>query len=105
PLFHVPFQQGEFVVGPKLGAYGFSYSTMVSGVEEFKGNASGYAAGFNTGVFFNISPQVALGGMLSFTLRKPTKECNTMYGYTEVCDSTTDFPSEKVLGIHGGALF
>jgi len=109
PLFHVPFQQGEFVVGPKLGAYGFSFSDMVGGVEANKGNASGYAAGFNTGVFFNISPTVALGGMLSFTLRQPTKECSTPYGYAETCGTSLpgggDFPSEKVLGFHGGAMF
>jgi len=33
------------------------------------------------------------------------KVCETVYGYAEQCNDSTDFDSQKVLGIHAGALF
>jgi hypothetical protein len=56
-------------------------------------------------VFFNISPTVALGGMLSLTIRDPSKICQTIPPYAEQCNDSPNVDSQKVLGIHAGALF
>ena len=105
PLFHAPFPQGEFVIGPKLGIFGYALEAKYGGQTVDKVSASGLELGANAGVFFNISPTVALGGILSFTVRDPSKVCETVYGYAEQCNDSTDFDSQKVLGIHAGALF
>ena len=105
PLFHVPFDAGEFVVGPKLGFFGFSEQDKYDGVDAGKYSASGFVAGVNSGVFFNVSRSVELGGMLSLTIRDPSQRCSTPAGGVENCNSTIDYVAEKVIGFHAGALF
>ena len=104
PLFHAPIGTGEFVIGPKLGAFAAADTLTYGGTEVQTISASGYVVGFNTGVFFDVSPAVALGGMISFSIRDATKVC-VKYGGVESCDSTTNYNSEKVLGFHAGAMF
>ena len=104
PLFHAPIGAGEFVIGPKLGAFAAADTLTYGGTEVQTISASGYVVGFNTGVFFDVSPTVALGGMISFSIRDATKVC-IKYGGVEQCDSTTNYNSEKVLGFHAGAMF
>lgn len=104
PLYHVPITSGEIVVGPKIGLFGGAAKGSFGG-QSASAWVSGLSLGLNGGAFFDVSPQVALGGMLSFTLRDPHKECQTLPGSSEICDSSTDFTSEKVLALHAGALF
>src|SRR5262245_15066346 len=104
PLFHAPLGAGEFVIGPKLGAFAAADTPTYGGTEVQPIGASGYVVGFNTGAFFDVSPGVALGGMISFSIRDATKVC-LKYGGVEQCDSTTNYDAEKVLGFHAGALF
>jgi hypothetical protein len=104
PLFHVPFQNGEFVVGPKLGIFAAAMNSTYGGVDYGTSSASGYVAGVNSGVFFDVSRSVALGGMLSFSIRDPNRACFTPAGGSESCvDGSYD--SERVIGFHGGVLF
>jgi hypothetical protein len=104
PLFHVPFPQGDFVVGPKVGLFAFGLEAKYAGQSVEKDSLSGPEIGANAGVFFNISTAVALGGMLSFTVRDPSTACQTIPPYAENCmDVNAD--SQKVLGFHAGALF
>ena len=105
PLFHVPFPQGEFVIGPKLGFFVGAQTVSYGGQEVETDSASGLMGGLNTGVFFDISPRVALGGMLSFTVRDISSVCSTPTGGTQQCNDSPNVPSEKVLGFHAGALF
>jgi hypothetical protein len=104
PLFHVPFPNGEFVVGPKLGFFFGGQTTNYLG-QTTDTTVTGLAGGINTGVFFDISPHVALGGMLSFTIRDIGSVCSTPSGGSQQCNDSPGFPSEKVLGFHAGALF
>ena len=104
PLFHVPLPSGELVVGPRLGFFGAAGSISYGGVEQSNSNASGLVAGLNAGAFFNVSHSTALGGMISFTIRDPSRACTTIGG-VEYCDESTNFRAEKVLGFQAGALF
>ncbi len=104
PLFHVPFPNGEFVIGPKLGIFAGAASASYGGQDAGSTSTSGLMGGVNSGVFFDISPKVALGGMLSFTVRDPGESCATPPGGSESCVSG-DYPSEKVLSFHAGAMF
>jgi hypothetical protein len=104
PLFHVPFQNGEFIVGPKLGIFAQAVDVAYGGQSVGTESLSGYVAGINSGVFFDVSRSVAIGGMLSLSVRDPRRYCETPTGGSESCvDVTGD--SEKVIGFHGGVLF
>ena len=105
PLFHVPFPQGEFVIGPKVGFFGYALEAKYGGQSVDKLSGSGLEGGANAGVFFNISPTVALGGMLSFTIRDFSRFCETVPPYAEQCNDSPNSDAHNVLGIHGGALF
>ena len=104
PLFHVPFQNGEFIVGPKLGIFAQAINVMYGGANYGSESMSGYVAGINSGVFFDVGRNVALGGMLSLSVRDPNRYCMTPDGGLESC-ADVNFDSEKVLGFHGGVLF
>ena len=104
PLFHLPFANGEFVVGPKLGLFVSAFDIKYGGVSYGTESFTGYVAGINSGVFFDVSRSVALGGMLSLSFRDPKQYCMTPDGGTENCiDVTAD--AETVIGFHGGVLF
>jgi hypothetical protein len=105
PLFHAPFTGGEFVIGPKVGFFGQAAQIKEDGVDGPKARGNGYLVGFNAGAFFTLKNGVGLGGLFNFTLRKPLEFCVTNPGEAEVCDSTTDYPSEKILAFMGAALF
>jgi hypothetical protein len=104
PLFHVPIPNGEFIVGPKLGIFAQAVNVVYQGANYGTESVSGYVAGINSGVFFDVSRSVAIGGMLSLSLRDPRRYCTTPDGGSESCiDVTGD--AEKVIGFHGGILF
>ena len=105
PLFHIPLPTGEFVVGPKLGIFGGSQDVTYGGVSSGSTSWSGYGTGVNAGMFFDVSRSVALGGMLSLTVRDMLSLCNTPSGSLESCDTDTNFVSSTVVGFHAGALF
>jgi hypothetical protein len=104
PLFHVPLPSGEIVLGPRLGFFGAASSVSYGGVEQMNSSASGLVAGLNAGAFFDVSHSTALGGMVSFTIRDPSRACTTVGGI-EYCDENINFRAEKVLGFQAGALF
>jgi len=107
PLFHVQFPAGEFVVGPKLGIFGYEERDSINGTETHKQTWSGVTYGVNAGVFLAVSRIMSLGGMLSYTVRDPSQVCDT--------DETVAFPmehcvsdnyqAENVLGFHAAMLF
>jgi hypothetical protein len=105
PLFHVPFPQGEFVVGPKLGLFLGGETVNYGGAEVETDTVSGLMGGVNAGVFFDVGPKMAIGGMLSFTVRDIGSVCSTPTGGSQSCNDSPGLPSEKVLGFHGGLLF
>jgi hypothetical protein len=104
PLFHVPLGNAEFVVGPKLGIFAAAQNTTYGGVDYGTDSASGYVVGVNSGFFFDVSRAVALGGMLSLSIRDPNRVCFTPAGGSESCIEG-NWASEKVIGFHGGVLF
>jgi hypothetical protein len=104
PLFHLPLGNGELVVGPKLGIMAGA-ETDTSGGAQASARIDGYTAGLNLGAFFPINPSVSLGGLLNLELRKPGEECSTFPGESEVCDSTSSFPSQKIIAFNLGFLF
>jgi hypothetical protein len=104
PLFHVPFRGGEFVVGPKLGLFVGADSLSYGGIEQQSDTATGYVAGVNSGVFFDVSRRVALGGLVSFSVRDASRVCTTISGGSENCRDVSA-TAEKVLAFHFGALF
>ena len=105
PFFHMPFPNGEFLIGPKLGFFGAADQFSYGGVDGDKTTASGLVYGFNSGVFFDVGPRAALGGMLTFAVRDATSVCYTPAGGSESCNSTGNYNSEKVLGFQFAALF
>jgi hypothetical protein len=105
PLFHVPFPQGEFVVGPKLGLFVGAQTVSYGGSEVETDSASGLMGGVNAGVFFDVGPKLAIGGLVSFTVRDIGSTCSTPTGGSQTCNDSPGLPSEKVLGFHGGILF
>src|SRR4051812_19555660 len=104
PLFHMPFPNGEFILGPKLGVYALDYQVRYGGVDGGSSSASGFVYGFNSGVFFDVGPHSALGGLLTFAVRDPSTACSTPAGGSESCISG-DYVAAKVLGFQFAALF
>ena len=104
PLFHFQFAAGEFVLGPKLGFFGYDETDKSGGVAVYLERRSGFAAGINSGVFFAVSRVMSLGGLLTFTVRNPGQVCTTVPPALESCNSG-DFPSDKVFGFLGALLF
>ncbi len=105
PLVHLPVGKGEVVLGPKLGVFTIRAEETFDGASVGDFNLSGYVAGINAGAFFAVNDHVALGGLLSFVLRKPTQSCMTLPGATETCNSNPNVNAAKVLGITAAALF
>jgi len=105
PLFHAPLSStAEFVVGPKLGLAILGQESRYYGVTTDEITRTGLAAGFNSGIFFAVSPNTSLGGMLTFTIRDASQECTKTPGVAEQCYDI-NVPAEKVLGFNFGALF
>jgi hypothetical protein len=104
PLFHVQFQAGEFVVGPKFGFFSYGAEDTIGGVSKGKTTASGETYGINAGVFFAVSRIMSLGGMVSYTVRDPSKQCVTPAGGAMDCQNG-NYPAEDILGFHAGMLF
>src|SRR4029077_10196945 len=70
PLFHIPSNTLDIVIGPKLCGFAPPISDG-SNTETI----SGYLLGVNAGLFAGISPSMAIGGLVSFSIREPTKVC------------------------------
>jgi hypothetical protein len=95
----------ELVVGPKLGAWAFSESATQNGQDAGSGTANGFVYGLNAGIFGNITPSMAIGGLINLEGRSYSKACFTDPGSTQVC-STSGLPdADKVLGINGALMF
>jgi hypothetical protein len=112
PLLHVPFQMGEFVVGPKIALFGYEANYTFPDTNGFdtttRENWSGWSWGINTGAFFAVSRLLSLGAMVSLSFRKPLEKCVTPgSGVTagiEECQQL-EYAWEQVLGVHAAALF
>ena len=108
PLFHVPLTPtgtAELVAGPKLGFMGYSSQASAGGMDLGSESDSGYVYGLNLGVFGNVTPSTAIGGLISFEGRSYSKVCGTPAGGSESC-STSNLPdADKVLGINGAVMF
>jgi hypothetical protein len=68
PFFHFDIPGLEFVVGPKLGFFGFSATQSQSGYSDVTASGSGLAYGVNAGVFIPLG-RIAIGGLLNYTGR------------------------------------
>jgi hypothetical protein len=67
-------------------------------------DTSGTTYGVNAGVFFATGRTMSLGGMVSYTVRDPSKVCFTPTGGSMDCQMG-NFPSYDVLGFDAGMLF
>ena len=113
PLFHVQFPtgNGEFVAGPKLSYSAYQLTLKDSfGTKTYGESWHGWSTGFNAGVFFAVSRVMSIGGMVSYTYRKPTEFCPEDDFGVEHCESvsnspTGDIPGENVFGFHAALLF
>ena len=90
----------EFVARTEAGFFGRRRRPARRHVPGIRLSASGLAAGFNTGMFFAVSPSTSLGGMLSSTVRDASTACYQAPGYTEVCIDRRLHRIEKVLGFN-----
>jgi hypothetical protein len=104
PLFHVQFETGEFVVGPKFGIFGFSEQDSDYGVMTGQITSSGVSYGVNTGVFFALGRIMSLGGLVSYTVRDPSQVCTTPTGGSKMCVDA-NYSAEQVLAFHASMLF
>jgi hypothetical protein len=104
PLFHVQFETGEFVVGPKFGIFGFSEQDNNYGIMTQEISSSGVTYGVNTGVFFALGRIMSLGGLVSYTVRDPSQVCQTPTGGAKMCVDA-NYPAENVLAFHASMLF
>jgi hypothetical protein len=111
PLFHRQFATGELVVGPKLALFGYDADNSFRDANGFYTTTnetwSGWATGFNAGVFFAVNRIMSLGGMMTYSLRMPLEKCVREQFYSEMCFDTNDldFAAENVLAFHGALLF
>jgi hypothetical protein len=80
PLFHYDLPGLEFVVGPKLGFFGYSATASESGYSDVTYSGSGLAYGVNAGVFVPLG-RIAIGGLLNYTGRhfSTSSACDTDY--------------------------
>jgi hypothetical protein len=106
PLFHLPLGTGSvaLVIGPKLGFWALSESDSAGG-QTASATANGYVFGANAGVFGNVTPSTAIGGLLSFQGRSWSKACATAPGSSENCTTSGLPDADKVLGINGAVMF
>jgi hypothetical protein len=101
PLFHAPLgRNAQFVIGPRLGLFGVTFSVSgqsVSGQSaSIDGWALGWAAGANAGVLGPLGSAQA-GFLFSLGTRTPEKLCYSGSGQDE-CISE-GFSTAKVVGI------
>jgi len=99
PLFQLPTGGAEFVLGPKVGAVSVSQK-FSDATTSFQTSGFGFVLGGNAGVFVPVSPATSLGVLLSFELAKVGVVCGG-----GSCNSTSDVPISKVLGLTASALF
>lgn len=109
PLAHFGPPNVDFVIGPRFGFYGRSYTTTVSysGVtQEAKYSDTGFAYGFNIGAFVSLG-SVWLGGLLSLTTHKPSQYCETSSrtNNRELCSDVSDASSFELFTLNGALLF
>jgi hypothetical protein len=106
PLFHVPLGNLEIVVGPKLGAFGFSTSTYYDSYYggDTSDSASGLAYGFNFGVLGGIG-NLAIGGMFNFTGRHISSVCTTVDGNQTCGDPPSSTDDIKTIAFTGVLLY
>jgi hypothetical protein len=111
PLLHVPSHNIEFVVGPKIGAYALAVSLGENNAYYPGYDAtltySGVVIGLNAGLFAELNPSMAIGGLFSFSIRKPTQVCLKIDTAGEECGDVlnVDEETDKVLGFNGALLF
>jgi hypothetical protein len=106
PLIHIPSDNIEFVIGPKLGAYVFSITQKNTAYGDVTDSLTGLVVGFNAGLFAEVSPNLAIGGLFSFSVRKPQHQCQKIDGYGETCGDVPDsVDADKVFGFNGAVLF
>jgi hypothetical protein len=98
PLFHLRIPQLEFVVGPKIGYYGYYVSDSWGGSSNDL--ESGYSYGLNVGAFVPLG-RMAIGGLFSLVGRHVSSSCDN-YGY---CGSVANGPDYKFLGFSGALLY
>jgi hypothetical protein len=104
PLFHFGLPQVQFVAGPKIGFFGYSWSGSSSGYD-LSASGSGIAYGVNAGVFVPLG-RLAIGGLINFTSHHFTSACENDYttGYVEDC-SYSKPPDANFFGITGALLY
>jgi hypothetical protein len=66
---------------------------------------TGVVVGFNAGLFVEVNPGLAIGGLFSFSVRKPARACLKVDGYVEECRDVDHIDAEKVVGFNGALLF
>jgi len=104
PLFHIQFQTGEVVVGPKVGLFGATEQDAMNGVSQGKYDTSGVTYGANAGVFFAVGRIMSVGGLLSYTVRDANKVCYTPPSGAMSCQ-TGNYPTDDVFGFLAAMLF
>ena len=101
PLFHVPLQKLDIVVGPLAGVF-VDYGSIGGGGLSLDTWAYGWTAGANAGVLFPVGPKVRLGGLANFYLRNPLNVCVTGNGMGTCASDGID--SVKTLALSFAAL-
>ena len=99
PLFHFRIPQVEFVVGPKFGYFAYDLSYSANGSASTDESGSGYAYGFNAGVFVPLG-RIAIGGLFNFTGRHFNSYCAE-----STCFDVTGGSDAKILGFSGALLY
>jgi hypothetical protein len=106
PLVHLGSPRREIVFGPKVGAYRYSLRKENGSSEPDHYTASGFAIGFNFGAFVPLGP-MAIGGLVSYTLRDSSEVCSkSSYSSENTCtDYGHDFPPGATFDLSIALLF
>lgn len=103
PMIHLDAHGMELAVGPKIGRYSRS-SRYNNGNANIDRTDSGYSTGLNAGAFVPVSPQMAIGFLLSFDVMWSLPNCAWIgINFLVQCNSGTN--TAKVLGLTGALLF
>ena len=111
PLFHLPLDRMQLVVGPEIGWYVEDAEGDVidpldpSGKTHVTASSHGYLFGAQAGLLFNLGSAVKLGGLVGFSYRRATQACAQISNESESCTGDVNGASFTTINVAVAAMF